>query len=751
MKAFLKAGLLASVAWSLTAGLAAAQDTAPAEEASSVEDIVVTARKTEESQQTTPLSVSAFSAKALERLGAEDATALQGAVPNLNIVQGRGSSNALNIYIRGVGQPDALQTFDPAVGVYVDDVYYSRIRGAQFDLMDIERVEVLRGPQGTLYGKNTPGGALKFVTRKPGDEFRFMGAVTVGDYDERDVKASVSGPISDNVSVGLAAMQAQHSGYVTDPVRHTDYNDQNTQAVRAAISLRPSETFTLDISADYSRDDAHMNVGQATSTLRSAFGATLLTIPNPPPAYDFTATTTSTLPNSTKLQHRGVSAIATWRLSDELSLKSITAYRKLQTRDYVDIDATALQLGDVFVGVNQDQTSQEFQLNWEHGNWNVVGGLFWMKENISSHQEAYADAFTTPFTFLRTIDDDLETKSTAAYVNATYQFTDRLRGSVGVRWSKDEKDYDRTTSTFSNLGALNGTFAFTASDSWNDVSPMASLDFRVTDDMMIYGRVSKGYMAGGFNGRANNPGEDQPYDPETVVTWEAGVKSEWMDHRLRANLSIFTSDFKDFQARVSRSVTSPSQPIPSIDFAVLNAGKLKISGLELEIAATPIDGLLLEAQVGYLDASYEEFTEQRQVNPLPAPATIIDRSWQTPAFSPEWTGRYAGSYEFDLGGAGSLTVNAQARYRSRAALSVDNADVFTHVEFPGMWQDSYWLYDASLIWQDSARHYSLGLYGKNLGDEVYRTDGQEFSSVGGIRTVYYGAPQTWSLTFTTRW
>ena len=175
-------------------------------------EIVVTARRTEERLQRVPASVSAFNERALDRIEAQDTTGLQGAVPNLNIVQGRGSSNATNIYIRGIGQPDALQTFDPAVGVYVDDVYLSRIRGNQLDLLDVDRIEVLRGPQGTLYGKNTIGGAIKFVTRKPGRQFRANASLAVGSYNQLELKASASGPLSDTLAAGISVLRSKRDG-----------------------------------------------------------------------------------------------------------------------------------------------------------------------------------------------------------------------------------------------------------------------------------------------------------------------------------------------------------------------------------------------------------------------------------------------------------------------------------------------------------------------------------------------------------
>src|SRR6476469_8376974 len=222
------------------------QDTATGE-------IVVTARRTEEKLQRVPGSVSAFNERTLDRIQAQDTTGLQGAVPNLNIVQGRGSSNATNIYIRGIGQPDALQTFDPAVGVYVDDVYLSRIRGNQLDLLDVDRIEVLRGPQGTLYGKNTIGGAIKFVTHKPGNDFRLNTSFAVGSYGQLETKAAVSGPIAKGVSAGLAFIHSEHGGYVRDPVLHRRYNDKDTSGARATLAINPASNVRIDLTADYSR------------------------------------------------------------------------------------------------------------------------------------------------------------------------------------------------------------------------------------------------------------------------------------------------------------------------------------------------------------------------------------------------------------------------------------------------------------------------------------------------------------------
>ncbi len=713
------------------------------------QEIVVTARRMAESLQDVPGSVSAFSEETLERIGATDSTSLQGIVPNLNIVQGRGSSNATNIYIRGVGQPDALQTFDPAVGFYVDDVYYSRIRGTQLDLFDIERIEVLRGPQGTLYGKNTIGGALKVITHRPSQERQTLLQGTVGNYNELDGRISVSGPLSDSLAGGISLFSATHDGYVTNPTSSAEYNDRNVHAGRVALAWNPTTNVAVDWSADYSQEDNALVMGQPINTLTTLFGVPLIVLPAEVPEYRFTATPSPGLPNSTKLTHQGTALNVAWNVTDAFSLRSITAYRDLENTDYVDIDATVLETGDVLVDVDQHQFSQEFQGTYEAGRTTFVGGLYYLQENIVSHQEAYADDLLTGpggFTFLRTIDDDLETTNWAAYANLTYAFTDRVNVSAGLRYTEEKKDYARSTSTFSSFPGVTAdpAFAFVINHTWTDTSPMASVDFQATDNVLIYGRVARGFKSGGFNGRANNPGEQAPYQPEVLTSYEVGMKSDWMDNSLRANLAVFYNDYTDFQARVSGLTTDPGTGLPSPELTVLNAGSLDISGAELELSYQPVQALLLDAQIGYLDAKYGSFDDTRFV------AFGGSRDFQVPAFSPEWTTRLGALYQFDLASGGSLRLAGSARYRSRMALSVDNTPVNSNVEIDGLFQDDYWVYDASALWTGSDGRLSVGVYGRNLADKAYRTDGQEFSSVGNIRTVYYGAPRTVSLVVTGR-
>ncbi|MDQ8027156.1 MAG: TonB-dependent receptor [Brevundimonas sp.] len=763
MNRLVKSALLAGAAWGALSTMAVAQDAAPQEEVAGLDDVIVTARRTSESLQRTPLAVTAFSGETLEQRGAMQTTDLQGAVPNLNIVQGRGSSNSTNIYIRGVGQPDALQTFDPAVGVYVDDVYYSRIRGTQFDLLDLERIEILRGPQGTLYGKNTIGGAMKLVSRRPGQEFRARGSVAYGDYDLMEFQGAVSGPINDSLAFGLSAIHSERGGYVTDPATGAEYNDKNSTAFRAALAWDPTSNITVDLSADYSNDDAGMNVGQATNSL-TYLGAYAVAYPVPAvlPEYNFQTRTTPGLPNETRLESWGTALRVNWQLSDNLTLKSITSYRELSTDDYIDFDATELEIADALVAVDQNQASQELQLTWESGPFTAVGGLYYLKEEVSSHQESYNDALLGPLygnpTFLRLIDDSLETTSKAAYANLTWQATDALRLSAGVRYTDETKDYARTTSVISSYSLviggvpifpLNTTYAFSPPEgSYDDTSVMLSADYQLSPDIMAYARFSQGFKSGGFNGRANSATEATEYQPETADSYEVGVKTLAWDNRFRLNVAAFSMSYDNFQARVSGVETPPGGGVPTPVLSVLNAGGLDLMGFEIEAALNPIQNLTLDAQIGRLDAKYSEFADAR----FPGGS----RAFQSPAFSPEWTARYGAQYVFDLNGGSNITVGGAARFRSRMALAVDNtlitpAGVGTTTELPGMFQDSYWLYDARVVWNDASGRFSIGAYGQNLSDEVYKTDAQEFSSIGSIRTAYYGAPQTWMVKLTARY
>lgn len=723
-----RARLPAALMVALLPMVAAAQTDDANDPAHLIEEVTVTAQRREQSLQEVPMAISAFTADDLEQLQADNLDSLQGAVPNLNLVQGRGSNSSANAYIRGVGQPDALQSFDPAVGIYLDDVYMSRIQGSLFKLYDIERIEVLRGPQGTLYGKNTPGGAIRLITRTPGDEFEAQAGLLIGNYDRVQAKGYLSGPVSDNFAVGFSVLHDERDGFVTDPSDGREYNDEDTTVARLKASWDATDDVNVVFSADYTTEDVALTLGRAEAPLFATdfvFGPVLLQ-PAPTGEWNFETRTSLGDAGGQQVDHYGGNLTINWDVREGLLFRSITAYRDLQADLYIDIDATEYELGDVFVGVDQDQFSQEFQLLGDHDRLNWVVGAYYMNENIPSHQEAYADDWLLfggiPITALRTIDDDLETTSYAVFGQVDWTFADAWTLGVGLRYTKDEKDYFRTTSLFTNLlGTFDPQFAFNDSDDWDSWTPTVTLDWAMNDEVSFYSRLAKGFKSGGFNGRANSAADVSTFDPEEVWTAEIGAKTLFADGRLMANYALFYSQYDDFQARVSLG----DDPL-TFRFPVLNAAELDIKGAELELVWVPVDPLQLSTQIGYLDSEYGA-----------GGFSGADGVPDEPAFSPDWTMRFAGTYTFDLGDRGALQLSADANYRDSMQLSVENT--------PALFEEDYWLLGGFVSWISPAQSWVVMAGIKNATDEVYKVEGQDFRSVSNIQTAYYGNPKTYTL------
>ncbi len=732
--------LLAPGVWAQdaeTTGAATAES-----QAKTLDAITVTARRRSESIQDVPVAISAFGEEALKDLQASTVEGLQGVVPNMNIVQGRGSANSVNVFIRGIGQPDALQTFDPGVGMYVDDVYYSRINGSMFSLFDVQQVEVLRGPQGTLYGKNSTGGAIKVTTKNPFDDTGGSVEATVGNFGRREGKFYVSGELNDSVAMSLAGALIDSDGYVTDPATGRKYNGEETKALRAKVAFKVSDSVNATLSIDHNKQDAPLTLGQPTAPLLQtdlAFGTVILK-PAPTGEYDFRTSTSFGAGNNQQLTHQGASLALDWDMNAEWRFKSISAWRKLKTHSFIDIDASEFQLGDVLVAIDQNQKSQEFQFQYDNGsNLQAIFGLYYMNESVPSHQEAYADdlfAFAgMPITFLRTIDDDLETTSKAAFAHMSWEFTPTWTLAAGLRYSRDEKDYFRTTSTFWGplFAAINETVAFQGRQSWDAWTPSVSLQKAFSPNMMGYVSANRGFKSGGFNGRANSVLETSQaeFDPEFVWTYEAGLKMRSNDGRLQGNVTAFHSEYKDFQARVSE-IVNPGSLTPTFSFPVLNAASLKIDGIEFEGAAVFGTGTRLSGQLSYMNARYDKFVDPRvQLNP--ALANLHDHV----PFSPDFTARVALQHTFLMDGGAGFTIGGDVSYRDDTWLSVDNRS--------NLMQDAYATYGMFGVWDSSNYDWQIRAGVRNLGDKVYKTDGQEFSSVGNIQTAYYGMPRNYYL------
>ncbi|MEO5566210.1 MAG: TonB-dependent receptor, partial [Luteimonas sp.] len=502
--------------------------------------VKVTARRREESIQDVPVAVSAFGEEQLKDLQAQDIGGLQGAVPNMNIVQGRGSANSVNVFIRGIGQPDALHTFDPGVGMYVDDVYYSRINGALFSLFDVAQVEVLRGPQGTLYGKNSTGGAIKLTTKDPFDYTGGSVEMVAGNFGRAQASFYASTRFNEFVAGSIAGVSSHNDGYIKDPATGKQYNGDDTNAARAKLAFRNGGEFSATLTLDYTKQKAALTLGRPTAPLK---GDDLVLpdpvlMPAPVGKYNFETRTSFSPDKGQEMSHSGVAFNVDWAINDAWLLKSISAWRKLETASYIDIDASQFQLGDVFVAVHQRQLSQELQLQYDNGgDVKAIFGAYYLNEAVPSHQEAYANDFIrfigARIPFLRTIDDDLRTTSTAVFASADWAFSPTWSLTAGVRHSRDSKEYDRTTSAFFG-GALAGFSANPqavikgAHKTWSATTPSISLKKSFSDNMTAYASANRGYKSGGFNGRANSQVESNnpEFAPEFVWTYEMGLKMQ---------------------------------------------------------------------------------------------------------------------------------------------------------------------------------------------------------------------------------
>lgn len=728
-------------------------------------DIVVIARRREERLLDVPIAISALSQADLARLQAIDLSGIQGAIPNVNLVQGRGSSTSANFFIRGIGQPDALQTFDPAVGVYVDGVYLSRIQGALLNLFDVQRVEVLRGPQGTLYGKNTIGGAVNIVTRKPDlNDFHASADATYGAYNQVLLNGYATVPIiADTLALSVAGTYDRRDGLVTDPLTGRRFNDRNLWAGRGILRFKPADGFEFSLSGDYTKQRNEATLGYATAPLTqvSLFpaGARILVPANPYGPYNFRASTSLAPGQGQALDHWGVGFTANVDLTDTLQFVSITSYRKLDPSFFIDIDASQFRLGDVFVGVDQKQFSQELQLKYNGSKLKGVFGLYYLNEDVRSNQTAFGnDIFTflaAPVTFTRLIDDAQNTKSYAAFGQFTYDFTDRFAFTGGLRYTYEDRRYNRFTTTISSFAGINNLqFRFpdnlpaplntdnvASFDAW---TPSFTLSFKPDRDTLFYASANRGFKSGGFNGRANSvndltlvvngtPTIVNRFRPETVWTYEVGSKASLADGRVKLSTAAFYSDYSDFQARVGGGVVGAAN---TGVFPVINAGKLRIWGFEVEAVVKPWRAFTLTGSLGYLNAEYQRFDDGRRVPPSsfscnPTGNAITCR----PAFAPPISARLAGDYAVPIG-SNTLTLGLEGRFIDKQFLSVDNR--------PGLTEPGYAIGNA-YAQLDLERNFYLRAAVKNFSDARYRTDGQEFSSVANIQTVYFGDPRTWTI------
>ncbi|RUO42487.1 TonB-dependent receptor [Idiomarina aquatica] len=703
------------------------QDTTQAEDGK-LERIEVTARRTSESLQEVPVSVSAFGEELLERDGIEDITELQYKMPNTTFQVSRGTNSTLTAYIRGVGQQDPLWGFEPGVGIYIDDVYVARPQGAVLEVLDVQRVEVLRGPQGTLYGKNTIGGAMKYVTRELTgyDEFEVKG--TVGSYNQADLKVSGQTALADNFYVGGAFATLNRDGFGKFVNTGDDNYNKELMTGRLNAKWLVNKDVNVKFAADWTRDDSNARGGHREQE------SLLSDEPRLTDVYDaYTA-----MPTWNKVETEGYSMTIDWAINNDWLFKSVTAYREGLTDTNIDFDSTVNPVLLVPAIYEDDQTTQEFQFMYRDDRLDFVGGLYLYEG------EACGEFGTVLGLLGLSIDTGgcVDTSSEAIFGQATYQLDDQWSVTLGGRYTRDDKTADVFRYTYAGVKFLDrGDYSadpivvnsdFTTQADWSKFSPHASVSYQVDPELMFYASYSNGFKSGGVDMRADvslNPDASNPYDPETVDTFEFGVKSELLDGRMRLNAATFFSDYQDMQVTVQRAIEGGG-----VASQVLNAADSTVQGFEVESTFAATSTLNITGSLGYIDA---EFDSVAFFNPDTQQVEDVSDLWSFQN-TPKVTANIGFNKEFALE-SGSLVWSGSVSYR-------DDTQIF---EVPSpLDEEAYSLSNTSLVWYSNSGQWTVGLHAKNVFDEEYRVSGYNFGSTFGenIVTGYYGDPRTYSLT-----
>ena len=729
--------------------------------ATGIESVVVTARRREESLQDVPVAISALTADQLQAQNVRTLEDMTAFAPNIKVNAGRATSSTINAYIRGVGQNDPLWGFEPGVGIYIDDVYVARPQGALLDVYDVERIEVLRGPQGTLYGKNTIAGAIKYVTRDIATDAAFNVSATGGSYNQREIKVGGSLPVIDeHVFLGAAVAYLRRDGYgeIVDDGRARSYNrigqdvsDKDVLAARANATFVWGDSSRLRILADTVQDNSNATGGQRLNDLTIATG----TYPRLKDRYD---QRTDMPVDRDRFINKGIAATYTQTLTDTLDLKIVGAYREGEGRQFIDFDELNANLFQVPAQYSDDQTSGEVQLTYTGDLVKGVAGVYYFTGQATGAFDASLGSLGLTSLTKGSVDTD----SIAVYFDTTWSLTDRLNLNVGARWNQDDKEASVFVAQYAGVLAPNATLFdernvpasftllavqsdYTNDRSFSNVSPRLGMDFKLNDDLMLYFSYAEGFKSGGFDMRGNqllNPNTSNGYDAETADNFEVGMKSAWFDDTLQLNLTAFYTPYKDIQITTQEFVVRNGAPTNAT--AVLNAGKQVNQGVELETMWRPMSGLTLVANVGYLDAEFEEFFTSC---PTAAPGCRLDLSgFNEPINSPDWTTFVGGTYEWSLG-AGDMSIHAGYQYRSATKVANTTASITD--------QGAYDILDLGVAYTTADDTWRFAVEGKNILDEEYRVAGYDFGATGatgGFSQIgFYGPPRTVSVTATYRY
>lgn len=698
-----------------------------------LEEVVVTAERRQDTVQNIPIAITALSEQELATKGITDLAGVAAATPSMYVAPYPGSNQALQLFMRGQGNADPGQiTADGAVGVYLDGIYIGRPQAASFDLADIERVEVLRGPQGTLYGRNTTGGAVNIISKKPSGEFGFRQVLSFGNRDYFRSLTTIDLPRVGDVAAKVSLLRSKKDGYVKNVGNGADYNQEEQQAGRLALRWDVSENFALDYIFE---------TGDLDATPMYFYNPMLFDIlPNYSIDRDRTYRAIDLKESSSRYSAHTLNL--SWDVSPTLNVKSLTSYREFRNHVYQNYAESFRIFFENAIPIDNHQFSQEFQFNGLlfEDRIKYAAGLYYFEESSSIDQEIWQGFPFPPYS--AQINDELrsvrsDAKSQAVYGQLTWTppvLSDNLDLTLGARYSRDERDASRTV-----INRLTGTVEEdnVRNDlKFNRFNPAFTANYRWTDDLNTYFKVSTGFRAGGSS--QAGPDFTKTYGPEKVTTYELGAKAHWWDRRLRSNIALFRTDYRDMHI-----VISPDAANLSVTETV-NAGRARYNGVEIDLTAAPTDNLTLNLSYAYLDTKVVKVKD-------PDTGENITKRYAIP-LAPEHSYDVSVDYTFARFSNAEMMLHLDYRWQDGAYMSgtsgpaVANGDFFERPSFGLLNGRILMAFD--LPRGDRAQ---VALWGKNLTDRKYKlfTIGMGDYEQGYVGQAFsYGEPRSYGIELT---
>lgn len=706
-----------------------------------LEEVLITARRRSENIQNTPIAVSAFTHEKLQRYGFDELNDIAQSVPNLTFVPSppiSGNSSASAVFLRGIGQLDFTINVDPGVGIYVDGVYLARSVGSNLDLLDLERIEVLRGPQGTLFGRNTTGGAVRLISKAPEKEASADIALTLGSDQRSDIKAVVNHPINEQLYTKISLLSRNRDGYVTDG-NGADLGDDNSNSLRWQWLWQPNENFDARFILDWTRDrengspNTPLNLfsrGQVPDRINlAAYGEAKLAGCQPStlnsslacfgPAWlqDSRNNTTSEFPARSDNDVYGTSLTLT-QANPWGTIKSITAWRQLESDFQRDSDHTPFQL---FATINQQQQrqfSQEFQIlgNSDDQKRRWAAGLYYFKESADELTQVFLPNPLGQLTQGQ-FDNDAENSNRAIYGEMTIDLSDKLHLTLGGRYTAERKRYasfqyfsDASTPDIPTQILVNepGT-----TQHFEEFTSRVTLAMDLSERTTAYATYSEGFKSGGFNARhlGQSPNlEAVPYEPEYVRQMETGFKYTHPNQKVRINAAVFNSRYKDIQISTNPDFTHNAT-------ITQNAAEAEISGAELEFTLVPAREWRVEGHLSYLNARYQHLDDEVSI------ASSNEFAW-----IPEWSASIAASYTWRFDNNARLMAQISGSYRSGTEGTAENeVDVR---------QDPYALLNSNITYWPPADVWSISMNVENITNKHYLLSANQNRAIGYAEGVY---------------